>query len=57
MEGNVSKLSTKQIEEQIRELEHTYAEFFGDEGDVSELHHIRKTILELQKELSRRREN
>jgi hypothetical protein len=57
MEENVSKLSKKEIEEQIRELEHTYAEFFGDEGDVSELHHIRKSILELQKELSRRREN
>jgi hypothetical protein len=57
MEGNVSMLSTKEIEEQIRELEHTYAEFFGDEGDVGELHHIRKSILELQRELNRRREN
>jgi hypothetical protein len=55
MEGNVSKFSTKEIEEQIRELEHTYAEFFGDEGDAGQLQHIRKSILELQKELSRRR--
>ena len=54
MEGNVSTLSTKEIEEQIRELEHTYAEFFEDEGDVGQLHYIRKSILELQKELSKR---
>ena len=56
MEGNVSTLSTKEIEEQIRDLEHTYAEFFGDEGDVSELHRIRKTIQELQRELKRRKD-
>lgn len=56
MEGTVSKLSTKEIEERIRDLEHTYAEFFGDEGDVSELHHIRKNIQELQKELKKRRD-
>ncbi|MBO9683211.1 MAG: hypothetical protein J7502_11180 [Flavisolibacter sp.] len=54
MEGNVSKLSTREIEEQIKDLEHTYAEFFGDGGDAGELHRIRKKILELQKELKRR---
>jgi hypothetical protein len=55
MEGDVSKLSTKELEERIRELEHTYAEFFCNEADVSALHHIRKRIMELQKELSRRK--
>jgi hypothetical protein len=53
MEGNVSTLSTKEIEEQIRELEHTYAEFFEDEGDVGQLLYIRKSILEFQIELSK----
>lgn len=54
MEGDVSKLSSKEIEEQIRELEHTYAEFFVNDADVHDLHHIRKRILELQKELGKR---
>ena len=57
MEGDVTKLSTRELEEWIRELENTYAEFFGAGGDVGELHHIRRNIMELQKELSRRRSN
>jgi len=57
MEGNVSKLSAREIEEQLRDLEHSYAEFFGDGGDASELYRIRKKILELQKELKRRKDN
>ena len=57
MEGDVSKLSKKELEERIRELEHTYAEFFSDEADVGELHHIRKRIMELQKELNKRNDH
>lgn len=56
MDVDVTKLSTRELEERIRELEHTYAEFFGDEGDIGELHRIRKGILELQKELNKRQE-
>jgi hypothetical protein len=54
MEGDVKKLSTRELEERIRELEHVYAEFFGDEGDVKDLHGIRRSILELQRELNNR---
>lgn len=57
MEGDITKLSTRELEEQIRELEHTYAEFFGDDGDPGELHRIRRSIIELQKELTRRTAN
>ena len=57
MEGDVSKLSIKELEERIKELEHTYVEFFRDEANADELHHIRKRILELQKELTRRRDS
>lgn len=57
MKGDVSKFSIRELEERIRELEHTYAEFFSDEADVGELHHIRKRIMELQKELNKRDEH
>jgi len=57
MEGDVSKLSSHEIEDRIRELEHTYAEFLGDDADARQLHHIRKRILELQNELNKRRGN
>jgi hypothetical protein len=55
MEGGVSKLSKRELEERIRELEHTYAEFFSDEADVNELHLIRKRIMELQKRTENKR--
>jgi hypothetical protein len=54
MEGDVTKLSTRELEERIRELEHIYAEFFGGEVDVRDLHGIRRSILELQRELNNR---
>jgi uncharacterized membrane protein YvbJ len=56
MEGDVTKLSSKELEEQIKELEHTYVEFFGEEVNAGELHNIHKRILELQKELHKRRD-
>ena len=51
---DVSKLTREEIEERIRELEHQYAEFFGDNIDIKELHRIRNGILLLQRELLRR---
>ena len=57
MEGDVTKLTNQEIEEWLRELEHVYAETFGNGANASELHHIRKRILELQQELSRRKHN
>jgi len=57
MEGEVSKLTTREIEEWIRELEHAWAESFGNGADVSDLHPIRRTILELQQELGKRKTN
>lgn len=54
MEGDVTKLSSKKLEERIKELEHSYVEFFGNEASAGELHYIRKRIIELQKELNRR---
>jgi hypothetical protein len=57
MEADITKLSTRELEERIRELEHTYAEFFGDEGDPNELHRIRRRIMELQIELTARAAN
>jgi uncharacterized membrane protein YvbJ len=56
MEGDVTKLSSKELEEQIKELEHTYVEFFGEEVNAGELHNIHKRIRELQKELHKRRD-
>lgn len=57
MEGDVSKLSNNEIEERIKDLEHVYAEFLGDDADAHQLHRIRRRILELQSELNKRRSN
>lgn len=55
MQIDISKLSDQEIEEEIKELEHTYAEFLGNDAHPKDLHKIYKEILELQKELSKRK--
>jgi ribosome-interacting GTPase 1 len=54
MEIKASQLTSKEIEEKIKELEHIYAESFGNNAGVNELNRIQKKILELQKELRNR---
>jgi hypothetical protein len=56
MEGDITKFSSNELEERINDLEHTYVELFGEEAHTSELHHIHKRILELQRELHKRRD-
>lgn len=57
MEGDLVHLTDKELEEKIRELEHAYAEFFEGNAHARDLHIIRKTILELQRELDSRKNN
>lgn len=57
MEADVSKLSTEEIEGRIKELEHTYVEFFEHNSEIYQLNRIRKWILDLESELEHRREN
>lgn len=57
MEGDLVHLTDKELEEKIMELEHAYAEFFESNAHARDLHIIRKTILELQRELDSRKNN
>ena len=57
MEELLFKLTDKEIEEKISELEHAYAEFLENDAHLHDLHGIRKRILELQQELLSRRNN
>jgi hypothetical protein len=54
MDGNISNLSREEIEEKIKELEHTYGEFFGSNKSMVDLHGIHQKILELRKELHKK---
>jgi len=54
MDGNISNLSREEIEEKIKELEHTYGEFFGSNKSTVDLHGIHQKILELRKELHKK---
>jgi ribosome-interacting GTPase 1 len=54
MQGDVSKLTTKEIEEKISALENTFAECFCDDQHPELLIQIRKRIIELQTELDNR---
>lgn len=57
MEEDLYQLTEKEIEEMISELEHTYAEFLASDAHVQDLHGIRKRIMQLQQELTNRRNN
>lgn len=57
MEGDLVHLTDKELEEKIRELEHEYAEFFEGNAHALDLHIIRKTIMELKRELDSRKNN
>lgn len=57
MEGNISNLTHEEIEEKIKELEHTYGEFFGGNKSIVDLHSIHQRILELRQELHKRSNN
>jgi hypothetical protein len=55
MEEDLFQLSDREIEQMISELEHTYAEFLENDAHVHDLHGIRQRILELQQELTSRK--
>ena len=57
MEGNISELTHQQIQEKIKELEHTYGEFFGSNKSTVDLHNVHQKILELRQELHKRNNN
>jgi|GEM_PF-6862770 hypothetical protein len=57
MDGTISKLTHEEIEDKIRELEHTYGEFFGGNKSTVDLHSIHQKILELRQELHKRNNN
>ena len=54
MDGNISKLTREEIEEIIRQLEHTYVEFFGGNKSTADLHSIHQRIIELRQELHKK---
>jgi hypothetical protein len=55
MEEDIFQLTDTEIEEMISELEHAYAEFLESNAPVHDLHNIRKRILQLQQELTNRK--
>jgi hypothetical protein len=55
MDNDISKLSDREIEEIISELEDAYGTLLGSDAPATELHPIRTRILELQEELRKRK--
>jgi hypothetical protein len=57
MKEDLSKFTVKEIEEMINELEDSYAGLLGNDAPLSEMHRVRKKILELQEQLRIRKNN
>lgn len=55
MEGDITKVPTHELEQMIRELENSYAEFLGADEDHYSLRSIWLRIKELHSELERRK--